>query len=278
MKLNIADQEKMQEVKEQLAEQENIVIFDKAEIEKKLASMSAEERAKAIEKIKQAQSLLDQFGLEQELTINETPNPEPPDDIQLQGVKKAPEPPYNKGINIDDNFKVTTNLPFLSKEQDEALEMKLQEKLDKAKKDPSDFFADLLQMVPKTMLFFVPVFALLMKLSYPFSRRYYIEHIIFTFHTHAFLFLSILILVGLNHVNSALMNAENTAAQIGGWITGLAKILLSWWLVLYIYLAMKKVYKQGWFLTLFKFIFLGLLYIILFSFAASGVLIISVLI
>ena len=40
--------------------------------------------------------------------------------------------------------------------------------------------------VPIMMVIFIPVLALVMKLLYPFSKRYYVEHIVFFLHYHAF--------------------------------------------------------------------------------------------
>ncbi len=43
----------------------------------------------------------------------------------------------------------------------------------------------------------IPLFALVLKILYIFKRRYYIEHLIFALHTHAFVFLSTVVIIGI---------------------------------------------------------------------------------
>lgn len=47
--------------------------------------------------------------------------------------------------------------------------------------------------LPGAMFFMLPVFALLLKVVYLFNRRLYVEHLIVAIHSHAFLFLSLLL-------------------------------------------------------------------------------------
>ena len=59
------------------------------------------------------------------------------------------------------------------------------------------FLKALIQNLAPMVLCCIPLFALVLKILYVFKRRYYVEHLIFALHTHAFVFLSTLIIIGL---------------------------------------------------------------------------------
>ncbi len=105
------------------------------------------------------------------------------------------------------------------------------------------------------MLLMMPVFALLLKLFYIRRGYFYTEHLVFSFHTHAFLFFVVGMAALLEYSK---MIAENTL--IG------PSLLITW---VYYLLAMRKVYRQSWGKTLLKLLLLNLSYILLFSIAFS---------
>ena len=49
--------------------------------------------------------------------------------------------------------------------------------------------ASIVHNVPRAMFIFLPVLALIMKLMYWRPKRYYVEHLLFLIHNHAFVFL-----------------------------------------------------------------------------------------
>ena len=59
------------------------------------------------------------------------------------------------------------------------------------------FLRALLQNLAPMVLCCIPLFALVLKILYVFKRRYYVEHLIFALHTHAFVFLSTVIIIGI---------------------------------------------------------------------------------
>ncbi len=131
----------------------------------------------------------------------------------------------------------------------------------RAKEDPARFFAQVFSLAPQTLFFLLPVFAVLLKLVYLFKRRLYMEHLIVALHSHSFLCLSILLLAGL----SAL---RNTLDAESAWhaLLGTTKLLLLCWIPLYLLLAQKRIYRQGWFFTLFNYMLIGIAYSVLISF------------
>lgn len=113
----------------------------------------------------------------------------------------------------------------------------------------ADFFRSSVRQVPTVMFLLLPVFALLLKVVYLRRSWYYGEHLVFALHVHAFAF-TIFTVVTLAALTS-----------LGGW--GLWLLVL---IPLYVYLAQKHVYRQGWIKTALKGGMLGFLYILALGF------------
>jgi hypothetical protein len=129
------------------------------------------------------------------------------------------------------------------------------------KKHPGKFIAALFGVAPQTLLMILPVFALLLKGFFLFKRRLYMEHLIVALHSHSFLCLVILCLVGANRI------ATWTAGWplVPGLMAGLATAL-SLWIPVYLLLAQKRIYGQGWPMTVFKYAWIGVFYLGLLGF------------
>lgn len=126
--------------------------------------------------------------------------------------------------------------------------------------------------LPPTMFVLMPVFAGLLKLFYVFRRRLYMEHLIVALHSHAFLFLWLLLCTLLAWLANWL---EPRALWTTYPLNWLERILVLW-APIYLLLMQKRVYRQGWPMTLLKFWFIGwcyfwLLMIALMIAAALGV-------
>ena len=105
---------------------------------------------------------------------------------------------------------------------------------------------------PKMMFLFLPLLAALMQLAYWRPRRLYVEHVVFSLHTHALLFtgLSLFIVV-------------DTASKVWPALAlgvSIIQAALLFWIGIYPYRAMRVYYGQsrGW--TLAKFFGLGFAY------------------
>jgi hypothetical protein len=125
--------------------------------------------------------------------------------------------------------------------------------------------------LPQTLFVLLPVFALLLKIFYLFKRRLYMEHLIVALHSHAFLCLSILCLVGLGALRDATEGVAFVHAGLG-WI----EVALATWMPLYLLLMQRRVYRQNWFVTLLKYCVLGTCYLVLLSVGAAFNLALSV--
>lgn len=125
----------------------------------------------------------------------------------------------------------------------------------KMQKQGGSFISFFLSKLVWMMLLLMPVFALLLKLFYIRRGYFYTEHLVFSFHTHAFLFL----LVGA----AALLEYSHIIQQ--NVLVGPA-FLIVW---VYYLLAMRKVYRQSWGKTLVKLLLLNAAYAILIVLAIS---------
>jgi len=110
-------------------------------------------------------------------------------------------------------------------------------------------FSKLIWMVVLMM----PALALVLKLLYIRRHRYYVEHVVFSFHYHAFAFLiaSILMIVGFQ-----------TGKDIEGTLTTLFFIGV----LLYLYKAMRRFYAQRRIKTFLKFVIVNFAYMMIFTF------------
>lgn len=102
------------------------------------------------------------------------------------------------------------------------------------------------QNLPNLIICLLPFFALLLKLIYIRGKRYYVEHLIFATHFHCFAFLFFCILL----IYSKLIS------PISDWAL---PVLIA---EIYMILAMKRLYQQGWTKTLFKAFLLSLGYLV----------------
>ena len=135
--------------------------------------------------------------------------------------------------------------------------------IQRLKKDRTAFKDAVLSAVPTTLFVLVPVFALMLKVAYFFRRRLYMEHIVVALHSHAFLCLDLLLVLLVRALEGWVAPNPGALATVFGWIEG----LLIAWMPIYLLLMQKRVYAQGWPMTLLKYWLLGTCYTVLLSFA-----------
>jgi len=109
-------------------------------------------------------------------------------------------------------------------------------------------------------LLMMPALALILKLLYIRRKRFYVEHLIFSFHYHAFAFLFI-----------SVLGLTDLWLNTYGILTGVGFLLV----LIYLYVAMIKVYKQNWFKTFVKFNVLNMFYTIIFTVFLSLTMLVS---
>ncbi len=107
--------------------------------------------------------------------------------------------------------------------------------------------------LPTMIFLFLPLIALVQKILYVGSRRYYVEHLLFFVHFHSFFFLALTIAVLLGRLASV--------SPVPGWTTTLAIVGISFYIPVYLFKAMRSVYGQGFVVTLIKYLLLFVAYI-----------------
>ncbi len=113
------------------------------------------------------------------------------------------------------------------------------------------FLKALIDNLGPMVLCCIPLFAFVLKLLYIFKRRFYIEHLIFALHTHAFVFLSTLIIIGIG----LLLNWK-----LPGPLTPIVCTFSGIAVLINLLVAIRLVYRQNWLATLFKFALGSLIY------------------
>ena len=116
---------------------------------------------------------------------------------------------------------------------------------------------DLLDYAPHMIFLMLPLYAFLLKLLYIRRSRYYAEHFVFALHVHAFMFVMFILMF------------------IVPW--GVVDLLLVTWIGVYVWLAMKRVYAQGWIRTTLKWWTLGVCYFFLVLFGGTALALVTLL-
>jgi hypothetical protein len=135
------------------------------------------------------------------------------------------------------------------------------------------FVEALFNVLPQTLIVMMPLFALMLKLAYFFKRRLYMEHLIVALHSHAFIALALSLLMGFSWAQDLAGDASGFLRNLLGWCIGLT----SAWIPVYLLLMQKRVYGQGWLMTILKFGVLGFLYSILLGLAMAAAILIGLL-
>jgi len=113
--------------------------------------------------------------------------------------------------------------------------------------------------IPRLFFLLLPIFALLMRAFDWGKRKTYIAHFVFSLHFHAFLFLTGTVYL----LGSELLESLNFKSAI----SLLAWIMLLWYL-LYLFMAMKNVFKRTFGSTLLRCFLLVLSYCVILVFSA----------
>jgi ribosomal protein L32 len=192
-------------------------------------------------------------------TLTNAPSPAPATVSPSPGTNAAP-PQAEPGANdqkkeygkinerpfvVFDDAKSTT--PF-----ERWIEARAKEKMGEHGTRMGLFIATLFSNLPYMMLCCIPLFAFVLKILYMRRRVFYIDHLIYALHIHTFFYTGIMLIVlatiGLNRI---------ARGAIVDWIVTLLWIAF----VMQIFLSIRYVYRQGWFISLFKFLFGGFVYL-----------------
>lgn len=114
------------------------------------------------------------------------------------------------------------------------------------------FVRQLLDNIPASLFILLPLMALVLKMLYPLSKRYYAEHLLFVVHFHAFLFLILTVEILFTRLAQLIRLPE--------FASDLAWLAVAIYIPVYLYKSLRRVYGQGRAITILKFVLLVMAY------------------
>ena len=190
---------------------------------------------------------------------------------QLAEIKSGKvKPDASDVFSISNNKDGTLTFDFLSDENNQRLSDKMKALEKKGQQafnsDARPLIQQSISKLPQLMFILLPLFALILKLFYLFSKRLYLEHLTVALHSHSFIFLIILLV---NILDNSQEYLSPTMPKVASWL-GYAAIALLTWLPCYLFLMQKRVYKQGYIFSFIKFSIIGLIYFNLIALTAMA--------
>jgi hypothetical protein len=196
--------------------------------------------------------------------LNLSPSPSP----AAQADEKASPKPEEPGASDQGDFGPLLQMgpekpstPF-----EKWMETRAKEKIGEHGSKAQLFLSTVINNLPYMMLCCIPLFAFVLKILYIRRKIFYIDHLIYALHIHTFAYvgsmLIVLITLGLNRMAPPLL---------AGWIIGLLWLAFA----IQILLSIRRVYRQGWFFSTFKFFIGGFIYLIVLSLALAATFLIT---
>ena len=149
-------------------------------------------------------------------------------------------------------------------------EEKMRDACRKIAADGKGFGRAVYENIPKMMFIFLPLIAVVMYVLYLGSGRYYVEHLLFFVHFHAFFFLCGMAVLLLGRLST--MFAGTAAASALNGAESILTAVLVFYVPYYLYRAMRRVYGQGRTVTLVKYSLLFVGYLLFMTLTVLGLL------
>jgi hypothetical protein len=131
------------------------------------------------------------------------------------------------------------------------MEARVKEKVGEDGTNVELFLETLRNNIPTMMLCCIPLFAFVLKILYIRQRRYYIEHLVYALHIHSFVYVTVIVITLSN------LAMKRTLPDFRVPVT----LLLSFVVLALFFVSIRRVYRQGWFMTIFKFLLGGIVYL-----------------
>lgn len=171
-------------------------------------------------------------------------------------------------LNIGNNSDGSLSFDFLSAEKNLILNnfaVQLEEKASKALQGGTGpLLQQTISKLPQLMFVLLPLFAALLKIMYFFSNRFYMEHLTVALHSHSFVFVSILQIEIIDLL-------QDTFLKTSPWLDSamnVVSIIVLTWVPIYLFIMQKRVYKQGYAITIIKYSIVGVAYAALITITA----------
>ena len=141
----------------------------------------------------------------------------------------------------------------------EWLQMRIKDKIGEDGTKVELFVDTLRSNVPTMMLACVPLFAFVLKVLYIRQRRYYVEHLVYALHIHTFAYVAVVVITFIG------MAAQRALPSVQSLLVFLLSIVAA----AQVFVSIRRVYKQGWFITTLKFLLGGVVYLFVLGFAVA---------
>src|SRR5213594_1239418 len=182
-------------------------------------------------------------------------SPKPAEEPQQPG-QTTPEPRENNKPHLESGSDKNASTPF-----EKWIETRAKEKMGEHGTKMGLFIATLFNNLPYMMLCCIPLFAFVLKILYIRRHIFYVDHLVYALHIHTFLYTGVMLIVlatmGLNRI---------APPTLAGWVIALLWILF----VVQIFLSIRRVYRQGWFMSTLKFFVGGFVYLIVLFLALAA--------
>jgi len=117
----------------------------------------------------------------------------------------------------------------------------------------ADFLSKLIDNIPAALFVLLPLMAFVLKIMYPLSKRYYVEHLLFVVHFHAYFFLMLILMILFSRLGELIQLPETPVT--------IAIVAMSLYVPVYLYKALRRVYSQRHLATIPKYVFLIMAYL-----------------
>jgi hypothetical protein len=204
-----------------------------------------------------------------ERALNLSPSPSP----AVQADEKASPKPEEPGASDQGDFGPILQMGPKNRADEPAffqsgnpstpfekwIETRAKEKIGEHGSKAQLFVSTVINNLPYMMLCCIPLFAFVLRILYIRRRVFYIDHLVYALHIHTFAYVAIMLIVLLT------IGLKRLAPSTTGWIAIL-------WLAFaaQILLSIRRVYRQGWFFSVFKFFVGGFAYLLVLSVALAA--------
>ena len=149
---------------------------------------------------------------------------------------------------------------FLTEEENSEFANKILTQIRKirsiAKNEPDRIVEWVIDIAPPLMFCLLPILALLFKVFYFTSGRFYTEHLVLAVHNHCFIYIAMLISGFFDYFPE------------GNIIWQSFKAIIGLWLPIYLLISLKTTYGGGWIINTLKYLLIGISYSIFFGVTA----------
>lgn len=189
---------------------------------------------------------------------------------EKDGGEEATVNPSTAGASPsgDESPGLTTNWEGSNSPFGKFMAGRIKEKIGEHGSNAKLFLETLRSNIPTMMLCCIPLFAFVLKVLYLRQRRFYVEHLVYALHIHTFVYVGVVVITLLATVLERWTPALQTPLVL----------LLSFALTAQVFLSIRRVYQQGWFMTILKFCVGGVAYSFVLALALGATAFVTLLI